>query len=140
MKNRQTKGVVALSVTLLLGAIIVEIGAIGVLLAYALNSANYGARLAAEALSAARAGVSDAMLRLIRNKGFVADPAYVLSVGSRVADVRVCNNEYPCGTPVIGKAQITSIGKAFPKSITVEAVVDIAPVTGEIRLVSIKEL
>jgi hypothetical protein len=140
MKAKRQKGVVALSVTLLLGAIIVEIGAIGVLLAYTLNSVNYGARLASEALFAARAGVSDALLRLIRNKNFVANPPYALSVGSRNVEVKVCNNEYPCGTPNPGKAEIISSGKAFPKSATLQAVVDIAPVTGEIRLASIKEL
>ncbi len=141
--NKQN-GVVALSVTLLLGAIIVEIGAIGVLLAYTLNSVNYGARLSAEARLAAKSGVSDAMLRLIRDKRFTANPAYVVEVGGRTVDVLVCNGaktvSAPCDTVDPGKAEVTSTGLAFPKQIKLEAIVDIAPITGEIRLITLKEL
>ncbi len=137
-------GIVTLAVTLLLSAIIVEIVIIGAVLAYTVTNSNYAARLSAEALSAAKAGVSDALIKIIRDKHFGANPSYELSIGGRSVEVTVCKDAKTgisnCDTPSIGEREITSVGKALTRRQKIRAIVDVDAVTGEARVVSITEL
>lgn len=144
IRIQKERGIVALSVTLLLSAVIVEIVVIGALIAYALTSGNYSARLSAEAIAAARAGVHDAFIKIVRDKNFSANPAYTIDVGSRSADVVVCKDSKTvasaCDTPSTGEREVTSVGKALAKRQKLRAVIEVDDITGESRLLSLEEI
>ncbi len=135
VKIEKQKGIVALSVTLLLSAVIVEIAAIGAIIAYTLTNANYAARLTSEAGSAARAGLADALMKIARDKNWSSVAPYSLSVGGGSVDVTVLKD-----SPSIGKREVTATGKAFTRRQKIRAVVDVNDVTGEARLVEALEV
>lgn len=141
---KNNKGVVALSTILLLSGVIVEIGIAGAFIVYALNSANYAARLSSESLSAAKSGLEDAMIRLARNKDFSANPFYSLEVGRGLAEVTVCSDlktvVSACDTANVGYTEITSLGKTFNKRRKLQSIISVDDLTGEARLVSLKEI
>ena len=62
------RGTASLTTTLLLGGLVVEIGLVLLFLFYLLNFTNYGIRISAEAFTGARAGIEDALLRIVRDK------------------------------------------------------------------------
>lgn len=142
-KISRKNGIVALSVTLLLSAVITEIAIIGAIIAYALTNANYSIRLASEALASARAGISDGLIRIMRDKNW-SSAGYNLPVGLGGADIVVCKDARSgggvCDVPDIGKREITAIGRAFTKSQTLRAVIDVDSLTGEARVVEILEI
>lgn len=146
---KNNRGIAALSTILLFGSIIVEIAIATAFMAFILNNINYGARLSAEALSAAKAGVDDATLKLSRNKDFAfpSSPGYELAVGNRIATVLVCKDfktaagANPCGAiPNVGKYEVTSTGKAVNKQRKLRAIIDVDPQTGLTRVVSKEEV
>ena len=128
--RKKDKGVIALATILLLSIIIVEIGLVSAFVVYTLNNINYGSRLSAEALVAARSGIDDVAIRLARNPAY-ANP-YVLSVGSRMAIISITSSS--------GKATVVSEGVAFNKHRKVQAIFDLDSATGIVHLVSQKEL
>lgn len=134
---RLNKGIAALPMILLISAIIIEVSIISVVLATALNNTRFSERLGTEALSAARAGAHDAMIRVIRFKDCPNDPecppTYSLIVGTRSADITISN-----GTA--GKITIQSTGKALSREKRVQVVLGVDSVTGEVSLQSFKEI
>ncbi len=141
--NKQ-RGVVALSTILLLSGVIVEIGIAGALIVYALSNANYAARLSSESLAAAKAGLEDAMIRLARNKDLSANPFYSLAVGRASVEVTICNDlktiVSTCDTANTGYVEITALGKTFNKRRKLQSIISVNDITGEIRVVSLKEV
>ena len=143
IKNKES-GIIALSTILLLGAVIMETAIVGSLLVFAFNNINYGVRLSAGALAAAKAGLADATIKLIRDKNISVVPFYSLGVGDWIAKITVCRNSRtladPCDTADSGKTEITSLGQAFNRSRRLRAIYNVSGVTGETTLIAVTEL
>lgn len=141
-KNRE--GVISLVATLLLGGIIIEIGLVGALLAYLLNSGNYGARLSAEALIAAKSGVDDGLLRIIRrDDNLVGAPTYAYSITTSTvggATVTLCRQSASCPDLSTQERQIVSVGSALSKKRKMIAVVILDATTSRMSIESLQEL
>ena len=106
------KAIVALPTILLIGGIIVEIAVAGVFIAYLLSQSGFGAKLSAEALAAAQAGIQEAMMKIVRDKNF-SSSGYDIAVGSRAAHIIVCKDSKTvssvCSTANSGKENLTII-------------------------------
>ncbi|MBI5306681.1 hypothetical protein HZB04_03820 [Candidatus Wolfebacteria bacterium] len=140
---RIKKGVAALPIVLLIGGIIVEIAVAGVFIAFFISQSGLGIKLSDEALTAAKSGVQDAIIKIIRNKDFSSSSGYTLAVGSRSATIIVCRDSYTvsmaCDTNNVGKDEIISTGSAALKRRKLKAMVNVDSVTGEMKVISIEE-
>jgi hypothetical protein len=88
---RYTQGQSLLALVILIGAIIVIIGATLSFSATAFLTSSYGFQKAGVAEAAANAGAQDALLQLDRNSSF-SSTGYSLPVGSSTATVSVTQN------------------------------------------------
>ena len=131
---RFKKGIAALPTILLISGIIVEISVAGVLVAYFFGQSGFGIKLSAEALSAANAGVSDALIKIVRDKKFFHS-GYNLTVGRGQSYVVVCRES--C---ISGKREIVSTGSVLTKRRKIQAIVNVNDTTGEVKIESIKEI
>ena len=134
-----------LPMVLLIGGLVVEIGIAGAFIAYYLSQSGFGVKLSAEALAAAKAGIQDAKMRIVRNKNFTPSPnPYTLSIGNNSAQITVCKElktvSTACDTAMAGKFEITSLGTAFTKRRQVQAILYINSTTGEMKLESEEEI
>jgi hypothetical protein len=141
----KTRGAATLPVILLVGGLIAEIGIAGAFIAYYLSQSGLGVKLSAEALAAAKAGIQDAKIRIVRNKNFIPSPnPYTLTIGNNSAQITVCKElktvSTACDTAMSGKFEITSLGMAFTKRRQVQAILYIDSTTGEMKLESEKEI
>ncbi|MDD5430811.1 MAG: hypothetical protein PHP03_01150 [Candidatus Pacebacteria bacterium] len=137
LKSR--KSIAALPTLLVLGTAVVDIGIVVTAGVYFVNNSDYGVRLSAEALAAAKSGVQDALLHLVRDKTFLSESPYSLTVSEKSsASVIVCKNTTECGGT--GKYKISSTGSAFTKRKKVEAVVIVDSTSGAVDLESLKEV
>ncbi|NCO89682.1 hypothetical protein GW883_02155, partial [Candidatus Wolfebacteria bacterium] len=124
-----TKAAATLPVILLVGGLIVEIGITGAFIAYFLSQSGFGIKLSEEALAAARAGIEDAKIRIVRDKNFNPSPnPYTLIVGSRSSQVTICK-DICVGAD---KFQVDSLGIAFNKRRKIRAVIYVNSLTGEV--------
>jgi len=142
---KEKKASITLPVVLLIGGLIMEIAIAGAFLAYFLGQSGFGLKLSAEALAAARSGVEDARLKIVRDKNFTASPnPYTMAVGSRSAEVTVCKNfrtvSSACDTVMSGKYEVTSLGSAMSKRRQLKAILYIDSTTGEVQLESLNEV
>lgn len=131
------KGAVTLPVFLMITLIIFELAVAGVVAANALNNSFFGERLSAEAWQAARAGVGDAMMRVIRTCPLsdCATTSYSLPVGSRsTAEVTIARD------PISGNITINSTGEAFTRKKRIEAILGVDQGSGRVRVQSFKEV
>jgi hypothetical protein len=117
---------------LLIGGIIVEIAAAVAFLVFIINNTNFGAKLSAEALAAAQAGIDDGIRRVTRDLTY--NTTYDLTVGSRTVNVSVCRS-----TCIAGKTVITSTGSAFTRQRRLIAALQIDSTTGLVTVESVKE-
>lgn len=145
-KIKEQRGIAALIITLLVGGVVVEVAISGLVIAYFLNQSGYGASLRTEALGAARSGIDDAVLKIIRDKTVdytTSGSPYALAVGARSATVTICKDARTvvsvCDTPQIGKDEITSVGQAVVKQRKLRAIVNIFS-TAEVSLQSLNEI
>jgi hypothetical protein len=132
------KGTAFLPIVLVVGAVVVEFVVAGAFLIYYLNSSNFGARLSAEAFSAASAGIEDALIKIVRDKNcpnVICVSPYTIEVGNRSAVVTICKDT--CAGS--GTHEITSVGRALTRRRQLVAVVETNSTTGEIRIISIKK-
>lgn len=140
MKNEKLKtknsGVAALPTILMIGGITVEIIIALTATSYLFVESEFGSKLSSDAYLAASAGVQDAAMRIIRDKSFTQSTT-TLSVGNYSADVFVCK-DLPCAA--LGKHKILSVGKAQSRRRQLEAILNVDPTTGEVRLESLKEV
>ncbi len=120
---------------LLISGIIVEISVAGVLVAYFFSQSGFGIKLSAEALGAANAGISDALIRIVRDKNF-SHLGYNLIVGRGQSYVEVCK-DVCVGS---GKHEIISTGSVLTKRRKIKAIVNVDGTTGEVKVESIKEI
>lgn len=134
--NNQEKAFGVLPVVLLIGGLIVEIGIAGLFMSYFLNSSGFGVKISEEALSTAKSGVDDAIIKIIRNKGDAILPyPYTLNIGNNSAQVWVLKD-----SPLVGKYRITSLGSAGLKRRKLEAVVNIDNDDREVKVEFIREI
>jgi hypothetical protein len=128
--KKQLQGQAALSLVILVGGIIV---AIGVGLAFIVGtsisaSAAYQAGTRAEQVAAA--GVSDALLRLVRDRAFAATSGYTMPLDSYQATVTVTQN-----TPVTGQVTINALARVSGYKRTLQAIAAVDQITGEVTVV-----
>lgn len=134
--NINKSGVAVLPTILLIGGLVVEIGIAGLFMSYFLNSSGFGVKISEEALSAAKSGVDDAMIKIIRNKGDAILPyPYTLNIGNNSAQVWVLKD-----SPLVGKYEISSLGSAGLKQRKLEVVVNIDNDDGEVKVEFIREI
>jgi uncharacterized protein (UPF0333 family) len=141
----KAKGAAALPIVLLVGSLLVEIGIAGSFIAYYLSQSGFGVKLSAEALAAAKAGIQDTKMRIVRNKNFIPSPnPYTLNIGNNSAQITVCKElktvSTACDTAMSGKFEVTSLGMAFTKRRQVRAILYVDSTTGEMKLESEKEI
>lgn len=129
------RGSAFLPIVLVTSAIIIEFVVAGALLVYYFNSTNFGARLSAEALTAASAGIEDGIMKVVRDKNYFTT-GYALNVGNRQATVSVCKDI--CSGN--GTHQITAVGQALTQRRQLVAIVETNSVTGQVKVISIKEV
>ena len=128
----------ALSVTLLIGGIVVLMGGTIAFLVVAFLHSSSSFQAANRALAVASGGARDALIQLARNKDFEAIGANVYCVPANTvpcpqgfAEVTVTQN-----APALGQATIISEGTSGTHKRKIRAVVSIATSTGESTLVS----
>ncbi len=141
------KAAATLPVVLLIGGLVVEIGIAGAFMAYYLAQSGLGVKLSEEALAAARAGIQDAKIRIVRNKNLnytTSGSPYTLTVGNRSALITICKDaktvSSACSTDMIGKHEITSLGMALTKRRQVQSIISVDSLTGEVKIESEKEV
>ncbi len=109
----------------------------GAFMAYYLSQSGLGVKLSEEALAAARAGIQDVRMRIVRDKSFTpSSNPYILTVGNRTTQITVCKDSC-AGT---GKFQITSLGMALTKRRQVQSIISVDSLTGEVKIESEKEI
>lgn len=153
INNQRLKigGVAVLPTVLLVGGLMAAISVSLLFVSYFFGQGSFGIKLSNEALSAAQSGVSDAAMRIARDKNYnTANSSYSLTVGNRSAQVIVCAENYktssistPCGTvdfTLTGKREITSIGSAFNKKRRLKAIININNSNGEIKTELLEEV
>lgn len=144
------RGVASLGAMLLLGSVIVEIGLIGVFLVTLLTNANVGTRLSAEAFAAARSGIDEGILTVLRKKdGFYSMINPALSTGNARTNLTICpNSDFnialgPGACDASGSAPgrfvVHSIGSALGKERWLVAILEVNQGTGLVRVLSVEE-
>ncbi len=139
--SKKIKAAATLPIVLLVGGLAVEIGIAGAFVAYFLSQSSFGIKLSGEALAAARTGIQDARIKIVRDKNFIPGyNPYTLNIGSNSAQITVCKDlrtvSSACDTPMSGKFEITSLGTAFTKYRQVRVIIHVNDITGETRLES----
>lgn len=129
------KGMTMLPLVLVVGTVMIEFGIALTFVIYMSNLSSYGNRLSEEAFLAARSGVNDAILKLIRDKDF-STTGYSLTVGIRGSSMVVVEN----GQPNSDQARITSTGTVLTRQKKIQAIVSIDSNTSLINLVSMEEI
>ncbi|MDP3991543.1 MAG: hypothetical protein Q8P66_01400 [Candidatus Colwellbacteria bacterium] len=134
---RQKSGAVTLPVFLLITLIVTELALAGLVTANALNNTLFGERLAIEASQAARAGVQDAIMRVIRSCPLsnCSPSSYSLSVGSRSSSTVSISRDV-----VSGNITINSTGSSFTRKKKMEAILGVDQTTGKVQIQSLKEV
>ena len=132
----QNRGVAALPTILILGGLVAEIIITITATSYVFIGSEFGAKLSAEAMLAAKAGAADAILKVVRDKIFIQATS-TLTVGNATAEVSVCKDA-PCAAN--GKHKIISLGKAQTRRRQLEVILNVDSASGEVRLESLKEI
>lgn len=136
-KRQWAKGAVTLPVFLIITLIVTELALAGLVTANALNNTLFGERLAIEASQAARAGVQDAIMRVIRSCPLsnCSPSSYSLSVGSRSSSTVSISRDV-----VSGNITINSTGSSFTRKKKMEAILGVDQATGKVQIQSLKEV
>lgn len=123
---------------LLIGSIVIEIAVAIAFLTYYFNTINLASRLAAEALETARAGIDDAIIKVVRDKDCpnvaCPSPYQLLTATGRTANVTICKD-----TCVSGRTQILSAATVLNRRRTVEALLIVDALTGQVTVDAIRE-
>ncbi len=141
------KAAAALLTVLMVGGIIVEIAIAFVLITYFLSQSGFGAKMSAEAMDAAHAGIEDGVMKVVRDKNInytTSGSPYTVAVASRSAQVTICKDTRTvvtaCDTAMSGKHEITSLGMAFTKRRELQAILNVNSTNGEVNVESIQEI
>ena len=134
--GRQT-GATALPTLLLVGSIIMGISIALTVSVYLYVNSSSGANLSLKALSIAKSGIYDGIMKVVRDKSLIS-ASYPLTVGEYIASVDICRDTELCGGS--GKFKITSIGRVFTRAKKMEAIVSVDNITGVAKLESLKDV
>jgi hypothetical protein len=134
--NSGIAGVAALPTLLLIGGIVTVISISLTTSVYLYINSTQGANLSLRALSVAKSGVYDGLMKIVRDKSLVS-AEYVFSVGGQSATVVICRDSVDCGGQ--DKFKITSTGSALTRRKKIVAVVSVDPTTGLTKLESMLE-
>lgn len=132
--SKYQTGVAALPTILILGGIITELAIAAIIGGYLLINLELGNRLSEEAFSAAKSGVEDALLKIVRDRSF--NNNFSLAVGNNSATVTICK-DICVG---VGKYKITAAGQAQSRHRQLEAIVVVDDTTGGVALESLTEV
>ena len=133
------EGFSSLPAILFIGGLLVQIAIAMAFLLYVFSNTTFTVRFRAEALAAARAGIEDGIITIIRNKDcptIGCTSPYTVTVGGRTATVTLCKDT--CAG--VGKTQIDSIGQAVTEKRFLRAILSIDSTTGAVTTESIQEL
>ncbi len=130
------KGIALLPAVLMIGTIVVELGVALAFVIYLSNLSSYGTRLSQEALYAARAGVNDAILRTIRDKDFpIGYSVYTISLGRASVEITIDKN-----IPTTAQNTITAVATVLTRQKSMEAIISINSISGEVSIISFDEI
>ena len=133
MHPKQRFGVAFLALVLVIGGILMAVtAAIGELTLSNLNS-NQSTRFSAEALSVAKAGALDGMMRVVYDKNF-SSACYNIPVGTRTAYIVVSKD-----LPLTGETSIYSKASILQRTVTLYSLLSVDSATGLVNLVSTVE-
>lgn len=135
--KKNIAGVAALPTLLLVGGIITAISMSLTTTVYLYINSTQGANLALRALSVAKSGAYDGLMKVVRDKSLVSDD-YNFSVNSQSANVVICRDSEACGGQ--DKFKITSVGSALTRRKKIEAIISVDPLTGLVKLESMLEV
>lgn len=128
-------GQATLSLVFLVGGLIVLVGVSLAFILISFISSGYGFRVSNQALSVAMAGAEDAVMQLVRNKGFSSLGGYSVPVGSWSANVTVTPD-----SPVSGQDTINSAATISGYQRKIQVVVAVVSSTGQVDVVSWNQL
>lgn len=131
------RGIAALPTLLLVGGIISSIAIALTASIYLYINSTSGANLSLKAITAAKSGIYDGLMRVVRDKSLTSAD-YSLVVGSQSASVIICRDTIDCGGS--GKFKISSTGSAFTRRKKMEAVVSVDSQTGVTKLELMREV
>jgi hypothetical protein len=134
VRKTKNKGITMLPLVIMIGLIIMELGIAIAFVVYWSNSSSYGSRLAQEALFGARAGIDDAVLRLVRDKD-LDSTQYVFTAGSRAQVSVTITNDL-----INHQATITSVGTVLLRQKKYQAIISINPETAVVSVISLTEI
>lgn len=123
-----------LPLVLVVGTVMIEFGIALSFVIYMANLSSYGNRLSNEAFLAARSGVNDAILRIIRDKNF-SSTGYSLTIGRGTATIVV-----ESGQPSTNQDRITSTGTVLIRQKKLQAIVGIDPNNSSVEIISMQEI
>lgn len=123
------QGQTALSLTFLIGTIILFAGVAIALVVMSFLNATYGYQAATRAYAAASGGVQDGLLQLIRNKTFSSPGGYSVPLNSYSASVTVNQN-----TPITGQVTIVSAATVSNYTRRIQAIASVSTSTGQVDL------
>lgn len=147
-KNRQNSGLsaiarkaeagaAALPTLLLVGGIITTISIALTASVYLYINSTFGVNLSLRALSVAKSGIYDGIMRVTRDKALTS-ASYTLVVGNQNAAISICRDAPECGGS--GKFKVASIGSAFTRRKKMEAIVSVNSGTGVVKLELMREV
>ncbi len=146
-KNKSIlNGAAAITIILIISAIVAEIAIAALVSSYFSSQRQLGERIVYTASFAAQSGISDAILKISRNKNFNPTPnPYTISVNGAMAQVTVCVNHTTvntiCDTSALtGTYEITSLGSALNKNVKMRALLYVDPSTGSVNIQYEKEI
>lgn len=131
--HQRASGQVALTTVFLIGSFIIVITLTLAFLSISTIASNYATRSADRASSIASGGIDDAILRLIRNNTFSGN--YTVDLNGGTALIEIANT-----SDVDSRAVITASSTVGSAVQTIQAVVSIVSSTGQVSVVSRKQL
>ncbi len=132
MQSRKGQGFLA--VVLLVGGVVVAIGAFLAFLAFSSTDSSYGLQSSQGAEAAASSGAEDALLQLARNGSFSNTSGYSVQVGANTAIVTVNQN-----TPSTGFVTVLSTATVSQRTKKITVVLSENPQTNQVTVVSWQE-
>lgn len=139
LKNRQKSGlpmqagVAALPTLLLISGIIAVITTALTASVFLYVNSTYGVNLSLKALSVAKSGIYDGMMKVTRDKTIVSS-SYSLPVGNYSATVTICQGGTQGCDTTAGNFLISSVANILTRSKEMQAIVSVDSVTGLVKL------
>ncbi len=131
------RGAAALSTILLIGGIIVETAAAGLLASYLVSQEGLGLKLSNDATLISRAGVDDALLSIMRNGEDASARNYQITIGTWNTQVAV---EKAVLLTDDTQFTITSIATVLNKKSATQAIIIVDNISGLAQIESIDDI